>query len=63
MCDSCPDMCFFEGELYPSCRLDELRKWGELANAAHTRRPDKDKDKDKDKSDGARERKDLPIVA
>lgn len=39
MCDSCPDMCLFEGRLVPSCRLDELRKWGELANAQHTRRP------------------------
>ncbi|MBI2895093.1 MAG: radical SAM protein [Deltaproteobacteria bacterium] len=36
MCDSCPDMAFFEGKLYPSCRLDELRKWGTLANAHHT---------------------------
>jgi hypothetical protein len=35
MCDSCPDMCLFEGRLVPSCRLDELRKWGELANAQH----------------------------
>ena len=28
MCDSCPDMTFFEGRLVNSCRLDEYRKFG-----------------------------------
>lgn len=28
MCDDCPDMCFFEGKLVNSCRLDECRKFG-----------------------------------
>ncbi len=51
MCDSCPDMCFFEGRLVPSCRLDELRKWGELANAQHRSRP------------APRDRAPLPIVS
>lgn len=43
MCDSCPDMCLFEGRLVPSCRLDELRKWGELANAQHRVPPKSDR--------------------
>jgi hypothetical protein len=30
MCDSCPDMTYFEGRLVNSCRLDEYRKYGEL---------------------------------
>lgn len=30
MCDSCPDMTYFEGRLINSCRLDEYRKYGEL---------------------------------
>ena len=30
MCDSCPDMCYFEGNLVNSCRLDEYRKFGGL---------------------------------
>lgn len=51
MCDSCPDMCFFEGRLVPSCRLDELRKWGELANAQHAPRR------------APREHGELPIVS
>ena len=33
MCDSCPDMCVFEGKLVNSCRLDEHRKYGELLTA------------------------------
>lgn len=33
MCDSCPDMCVFEGKLVNSCRLDEYRKYGELLTA------------------------------
>jgi hypothetical protein len=28
MCDSCPDMTWYQGRLVNSCRLDELRKWG-----------------------------------
>ncbi len=28
MCDSCPDMAFFDGNLVNSCRLDEYRKFG-----------------------------------
>ena len=30
MCDSCPDMCVFEGRLVNSCRLDECRIFGDL---------------------------------
>ncbi len=30
MCDSCPDMCVFEGRLVNSCRLDECRLFGDL---------------------------------
>lgn len=33
MCESCPDMCVFEGNLVNSCRLDEYRKYGRLMNA------------------------------
>ena len=29
-CDSCPDVCVFEGQLVNSCRLDEYRKFGKL---------------------------------
>ncbi len=29
MCDSCPDMTFYEGKLVHSCRLDEHRKFGQ----------------------------------
>lgn len=55
MCDSCPDMCFFEGKLYPSCRLDELRKWGELTSPKYSPRAEK--------SDAPRERPGLPVVS
>jgi len=30
MCDSCPDMTFWQGELVHSCRMDEYRLFGEL---------------------------------
>ena len=30
MCDSCPDVTYFEGRLVNSCRLDEYRKYGEM---------------------------------
>lgn len=33
MCESCPDMCVWEGNLVNSCRLDEYRKYGRLMNA------------------------------
>ncbi len=33
MCESCPDMCVFEGNLVNSCRLDEYRKFGRMLNA------------------------------
>ncbi len=33
MCDSCPDMTYFEGRLVNSCRLDEYRKFGQLVTA------------------------------
>ena len=37
MCESCPDMCVWEGNLVNSCRLDEYRKYGRLMNAiVHT---------------------------
>ena len=29
-CDSCPDMCVWNGQLVNSCRLDEYRKFGKL---------------------------------
>ncbi len=33
MCESCPDMCVWEGNLVNSCRLDEYRKYGRMLNA------------------------------
>jgi hypothetical protein len=33
MCESCPDMTFFEGRLVNSCRLDEHRRYGCLLRA------------------------------
>jgi hypothetical protein len=33
MCESCPDMCVWEGNLVNSCRLEEYRKYGRLVNA------------------------------
>jgi MoaA/NifB/PqqE/SkfB family radical SAM enzyme len=30
MCDSCPDMTFYKGELVRSCRWDEYRRYGAL---------------------------------
>jgi hypothetical protein len=30
MCDSCPDVTYFEGRLVNSCRLDEYRKFGDM---------------------------------
>jgi hypothetical protein len=33
MCESCPDMCVWEGNLVNSCRLDEYRKYGRMMNA------------------------------
>jgi hypothetical protein len=39
MCESCPDMTFFEGRLVNSCRLDEHRRYGGLLLAVpRTRR-------------------------
>jgi hypothetical protein len=28
MCDSCPDMTYFDGKLINSCRMDEYRLFG-----------------------------------
>jgi hypothetical protein len=28
MCDGCPDMTVYEGELYWSCRLEEIKEYG-----------------------------------
>ena len=33
MCESCPDMCVWKGNLVNSCRLDEYRRYGKLLNA------------------------------
>jgi hypothetical protein len=33
MCESCPDMTFFDGRLVNSCRLDEHRRYGGLLTA------------------------------
>ena len=33
MCDSCPDMTFYKGELVRSCRWDEYRRYGALLHA------------------------------
>ena len=30
MCDSCPDMTFYDGKLINSCRMDECRLFGEF---------------------------------
>ncbi|MCC6527123.1 MAG: radical SAM protein [Polyangiaceae bacterium] len=37
MCDGCPDMTLHEGKLVWSCRLEELRQFGQLASAAPKR--------------------------
>ncbi len=34
MCDSCPDMTFYKGELVRSCRWDEYRKYGTMLTAS-----------------------------
>ncbi len=36
MCESCPDMCVWEGNLVNSCRLDEYRKYGRMLSAIVT---------------------------
>jgi hypothetical protein len=42
MCESCPDMCVFDGNLVNSCRLDEYRKYGKMMNAiVHSEDTDK----------------------
>ncbi len=33
MCESCPDMCVWKGNLVNSCRLDEYRKYGRMMSA------------------------------
>jgi hypothetical protein len=44
MCESCPDMCVWEGNLVNSCRLDEYRRYGRLLNAiVHTSGTEGDK--------------------
>jgi hypothetical protein len=44
MCESCPDMCVWEGNLVNSCRLEEYRKYGRLMNAiVHTGESEGDK--------------------
>jgi hypothetical protein len=44
MCESCPDMCVWEGNLVNSCRLEEYRKYGRLMNAiVHTDESEGDK--------------------
>lgn len=35
MCDSCPDMTVYEGQLINSCRMDEYRKYGGLLSPMH----------------------------
>ena len=32
MCDSCPDMTYFDGKLVNSCRLDEYRLFGGMVS-------------------------------
>jgi hypothetical protein len=34
MCDSCPDMTVWEGNLINSCRMDEYRLFGGLVSVA-----------------------------
>ena len=34
MCDSCPDMTFWNGRLINSCRMDEYRLFGEMVSVA-----------------------------
>lgn len=34
MCDSCPDLTWYQGNLVNSCRLDELRKYGDFIRIA-----------------------------
>jgi len=44
MCESCPDMTVWKGNLVNSCRLDEYRKYGRLMNAiVHTEDDEADK--------------------
>jgi hypothetical protein len=49
MCESCPDMCVWDGNLVNSCRLDEYRKYGRMLNATMD---NTDEDADKRVSDG-----------
>jgi hypothetical protein len=39
MCDSCPDMTYYEGRLVHSCRLDEHRLFGDYVFGAAARQP------------------------
>ena len=39
MCDSCPDMTYFDGRLVNSCRLDEYRKFGAMLTFDSSREP------------------------
>ncbi|MBW2996941.1 radical SAM protein [Candidatus Woesearchaeota archaeon] len=38
MCDSCPDMTFYDGKLINSCRLEEYRKYGGFMDFSYSKR-------------------------
>jgi len=42
MCDSCPDMTYFEGKLVNSCRLDEYRLFGHMLSVAERQQREQD---------------------
>lgn len=37
MCDGCPDLTVYEGRLYWSCRLEEIKNWGQFMTAVPQR--------------------------
>ena len=37
MCDSCPDLTVHQGQLYWSCRLEEIKNWGRFMTAVPQR--------------------------
>jgi hypothetical protein len=43
MCDSCPDMTVWDGNLINSCRMDEYRLFGGMVSVAEKARAEAEK--------------------
>jgi len=56
MCDSCPDITVHEGQLYWSCRLEEIKKFGTFVTAVpkNGQKPAKEKVKAEKAEAGSR---------